>query len=149
MRLLQRKKEPVAAEKREPATRHDPSPAAGLEVPLESSSARFYRNAHAHLLDELRWLNRLLVAHVLRLRRTNFYEGLKDFRGFFIADDEIDALIAAGIFEADGKPDDNQRNYEIEKVLKQARSLREEIDLRIRESLGQKIFLPLIQISTC
>jgi SpoVK/Ycf46/Vps4 family AAA+-type ATPase len=149
MRLLQRKKEPIPAEQKEPATRQNLSRAADPEVPPASPTARFYPNAHAHLLDELRWLNRLLVAHVLRLRRAHFYEGLKDFRGFFIADDEIDALIAAGIFEADGKPEDNQRTYEIEKVLKQARSLREEIDRRLQESVAQKIFLPLVQISSC
>jgi hypothetical protein len=51
-----------------------------------------YTNAHAHILDELRWLNRLLAAHVLRLRQVNFYEGVRDFRHFFIDDEEIDAL---------------------------------------------------------
>ena len=63
------------------------------------SNTPVYNNAHAHLLDELRWLNRLLAAHVLRLRRVNFYDGIKDFRGFFIADEEIDALLTAGVFE--------------------------------------------------
>jgi hypothetical protein len=40
-----------------------------------------YGDAHTHLLDELRWLNRLLAAQVLRLRRVDFYKRVKRFRG--------------------------------------------------------------------
>lgn len=102
-----------------------------------------YPNAHAHLLDELRWLNRLIAAHVLRLRQVNFYEGLKNFRGFFVADDEIDALLAAEIFEADGKVDDEARAGLIAKLLSQAEDIRREIARRVRCSMDENVLLPL------
>ena len=114
---------------------------------MDSSSP--YANAHAHLLDELRWLNRLLSAQVLRLRRFNFYDSLKDFRGFFIAEDEIDALLAAGIFEANAGSNDEAREQHIAQLAEQAQKLREEISRRAQASLAQNIFLPLIQLARC
>ncbi|MBC8181023.1 hypothetical protein H8E88_07860 [candidate division KSB1 bacterium] len=85
-------------------------------------------SGHTHLLNELRWLNRLLAAHVLRLRKVNFYEGLKDFRDFFVADEEIDELLAAGIFESYNEIDDEKRNKQISKLLEQAHKIREQIN---------------------
>jgi SpoVK/Ycf46/Vps4 family AAA+-type ATPase len=106
-----------------------------------------YPDAHAHLLDELRWLNRLLAAHVLRLRRVNFYEGVKDFRGFFVAEDEIDALLAAGIFENDGKLNDEARDRQMAQLLTQAQSLRQDIARRVHGALAQKVGLPLARLA--
>ena len=108
-----------------------------------------YPNAQAHLLDEFRWLNRLLAAHVLRLRRVNFYEGLKDFRGFFIDEQEVDALLAAGVFEADGKVDDNEGAGQIEELLAQASRIRTEIANRVQQSLARDVYLPLAHLGQC
>lgn len=114
-----------------------------------SSTYTCYSHCHAHVLDELHWLNRLIAAHVLHLRRVNFYDGIKDFRDFFIDDEEIDALLAAGILESSGKIDDNKRDSQIEKLLRQAQKLREKIDGCVQMSLAQNIFLPLTQLRNC
>lgn len=115
--------------------------AAGIE--LEQA----YPDAHAHLLDELRWLNRLLAAHVLRLRRVDFYDRVKNFREFFIAEEEIDALMVAGIFEADGLPGDDERSKKMAQLLAQAHELRKEISRRVNGAQAQNIDLPLLQLA--
>lgn len=114
-----------------------------------SSNVTPYNDAHEHLLDELRWLNRLIAAHVLRLRRVNFYEGVKDFQGFFIAEDEIDTLLRTGIFEEDGKLDDNERAKQMAKLLSQAQDIRKKMAQHIQISVEQGIFLPLVQLGKC
>ncbi|MCI0391850.1 MAG: ATP-binding protein [Acidobacteria bacterium] len=119
-----------------------PPPAPPGLAPLDQ-----YPTAHAHLFDELRWLNCLLAAEVLRLRRVNFYEGVKDFRGFFIADEEIDALLAAGVFESNSGMDDAHRIGLTKKLCEQAQNMREEINRRVQQSLAQNISLPVVQLS--
>jgi len=122
------------------------------EQPASPSSVKHpetepYENAHAHLLDELRWLNRLLAAHVLRLRRVNFYDRLKNFRDFFIADEEIDALLTAGIFEADGWRSDDERGKLMARLMRQAQDLRQKIGRRTQEALTQNVYLPLVHLT--
>jgi SpoVK/Ycf46/Vps4 family AAA+-type ATPase len=108
-----------------------------------------FAKAHDHLLYELRWLNRLLASEMLRLREANFYENLKDFRGFFIADEEVDALVRADIFE-DSKIANPEINSERTALQQQAQSLRIEIGRRIAATLEQKqIFLPLVHLASC
>jgi len=87
-----------------------PNETGGDSVGIEMDQTYTYLDVHAHLIEELRWLNRLLAAHVLRLRRVDFYDRVKNFREFFIAEEEIDALMAAGIFEADGLRSDDKRS---------------------------------------
>jgi SpoVK/Ycf46/Vps4 family AAA+-type ATPase len=108
-----------------------------------------YSTAYVHLIDELRWLNRLLAAQALCLRRVNFYDSVKDFRGFFIADEEIDALLAAGVFENNAAAEDERRIGLMRDLREQARHMREEIGRRVQRSLEQKILLPLAQLARC
>ncbi len=106
-------------------------------------------NAEAHVLEELRWLNRLLAAHVLRLRQAGFYDGPKNFRGFFIADEEIDALLAAGVFETGAAPEVDERQRRSEQLCEQAQNLRSEIDRHAQAALEKKLFLPLAHLAEC
>lgn len=106
-----------------------------------------YDNPHAHLLDELRWLNRLIAAQVLRLRRVNFYDGVKDFRGFFVAEEEIDALLTAGVFESNGKLDGKDHSAQSDRLLAQANDIRAEIDRRVAETQEQGFALPLAELA--
>jgi len=106
-----------------------------------------YSSGHEHLLDELRWLNRLLAAHVMRLRKVDFYDGMKNFHDFFIADEEIDALLAAGVFEADSVKSDDKREKLVTKLLAQAQNLRQNIHRRVQEALAQNIHLPLVHLA--
>jgi len=108
-----------------------------------------YAHAHAHLLDELRWLNRLIAAHVLRLRRVNFYQGVKDFRSFFVDDAEIDALLTAGIFEEDSAVDAQKHEEQVNSLLAQAGQIRAKINQKAAESLAQGIALPLFELARC
>jgi len=108
-----------------------------------------YPDHYTHLLDELRWLNRLLTVQVLRLRDVNFYDAIKDFRGFFIADEEIDALIAVGIFEADGKMKNNKREKQVGQLLTQAQDIRQKIDKRVQKTIQHNHYLPFAQLLRC
>ena len=119
----------------------------GPEPPLTLPASDHYTDARAHLLDELRCLNLLLAAQVLRLRRADFYESIKDFRGLFIADGEIDALLTAGVFEDESQTADEPRVKRIENLLNQAQNIRQEIGRRLQNSAAQQIRLPLVQIS--
>ncbi len=115
---------------------------------VKQPGAEPYENAHAHLLDELRWLNRLLLAHLLRLRAANFYDHVKDFRGWFTADEEIDALFADGIFEKEGnRGTANQQS--LAELGRQAQQLRAAIAARLRAGAAQQIFLPLVHLANC
>lgn len=107
-----------------------------LDSPVSSSprTGGSYENAHAHLLDELRWLNRILFAHVLRLRQVNFYDSVKDLRGFFTADEEIDSLFAAGVFDEAPKNNGRVEQPHVERLLQQAQKLRREIEVRLQAS---------------
>ncbi len=121
-----------------------PAPPSSVKQP----GAEPYENAHAHLLDELRWLNRLLLAHLLRLREANFYDQARDFRGWFTADEEIDALFAEGVFEKDdNRSAANQQS--IAELGRQAQRLRMTIDARVRAGTAQQVFLPLVHLANC
>jgi len=116
---------------------------------LSSIDSLIYESSHDHLLDELRWLNRLLAAQVLRQRQVNFHERIEDFRDFFIADSEIDVLLEAGVFEMDRQVDHKELDHQVSELLQQALLIREEIDRRVQKSFAQKIFLPLMQLGRC
>lgn len=122
-----------------------------LDSPMGASprAGAFYENAHAHLLDELRWLNRILFAHVLRLRQVNFYDSVKDLRGFFTADEEIDALFAAGVFDEAPKSDGRAEQPHVERLLQQAQKLRREIEVRLQASRANHLLLPLVHLANC
>lgn len=122
-----------------------------LDSPRRASphAGAFYENAHTHLLDELRWLNRILFAHVLRLRQVNFYDSVKDLRGFFTADEEIDALFASGVFDDVSKNNGRPEQQHIERLLQQAEQLREEIEIRLQATSVQHRLLPLVQLANC
>ena len=127
--------------------RHNPPSSIPRSVANKLADAKaLYDNAHAHLADELRWLNRILAIQVARLRCVNFYEDAKDFRSFFIADKEIDALLSAGIFESVEQGEEKSKVTEIKKLFQLAKDLRKEIDGRIQESLAHNIFLPIQQL---
>jgi len=134
MRLFTKDKQGEAV-----TVKKEPKPALAAEA--------FYADAHAHLLDELRWLNRLLAAHVMRLRRVDFYDRVKNFRDLFIADDEIDELLAAGIFETDNARGDDDQAKLMAKLLAKAQTLRQEIDRRLHQTLEQNIHLPLVELA--
>lgn len=108
-----------------------------------------YENAHAHLLDELRWLNRILFTHVLRLRQVNFYDSIKDLRGFFTADEEIDTLFAAEVLDDAPKNNVRPAQQHVERLLQQAKQLRAEIEVRLQATSAQHRLLPLVQLANC
>ena len=106
----------------------------------------FYPDAFSHLFDELRWLNRLLAANVIQLRNVNFYDRLKDFRSFFISDNDIDELISNGVFEGDLAQNGKDKSVSMQALLDQANALRDQINLRIKNTAEKKLFLPLMQV---
>ena len=118
----------------------EPSPHAPANQP--------YLNGHAHLLEELRWLNRLLLAHVLRLRRANFYDGVKDLRGFFAAEEEIDAIFNEGLLENDHDSDGNA-SEQIARLQTQALQIRAHIAARLQAGIAQNFALPLPHLANC
>ncbi|MDL1875880.1 AAA family ATPase [Cytophagia bacterium CHB2] len=122
-----------------------------LDSPVSPSprAGGSYENAHAHLLDELRWLNRILFAHVLRLRQVNFYDSIKDLRGFFTADEEIDALFAAEVLDDAPKNNGRPAQQHVERLLQQAKQLRAEIEVRLQATSAQHRLLPLVQLANC
>ena len=107
------------------------------ETQSYSLTGESYSNLNAHILDEFRWLNRLIAAQVLRLRRVDFYDKIKDFRSFFIADEEIDTLLRAGIFEDDSRINEKELTEETSKLLAEAQDLREQISRRVQKSIAE------------
>lgn len=120
-----------------------------LPEPPALPSAAAYSDPFAHLLDELRWLNRVLAAHVLRLREVDFYDRVKNWRGFFAADEEIDALLSTGVFESEGETNSAAPREQTTQLLAQARQLRETIEARLQATLAKNLFLPLPRLVAC
>ncbi len=87
----------------------------------------------------------MLAAHVLRLRQVNFYQDVKDFRGFFVADEEIDALLKAGIFSS-REPGDDERLELEQKLVSQAARQRVIIQAKAENSFRKNVFVPLAQL---
>lgn len=104
-----------------------------------------YTQPHEHLLDELRWLNRLLAAQVLASREAGFYEHPRDFRSFFVAPEEIDALLEAEVFERKGK--NGCQTQRVAALLQQAGSMRREINHRVQASIAGGMELPLAALA--
>jgi SpoVK/Ycf46/Vps4 family AAA+-type ATPase len=120
------------------------------ESPQKRCSSHYapYKDRHEHLFDELRWLARLLTAQVIQQRSVHFYDTIKGFRDFFIADEEIDALISSGIFdEKQQQPDDNESKKYEKHLLQQAHCIRKDIQERVKATISQNKYLPLIQLS--
>ena len=118
---------------------HEEQIAADRTVPrAEETPARGYGSLQEYLLDELSWLNRMLAAEVLRARRADFFDHPKDFRGFFIADEEIDALLAAGVFTSGGSGNEEGADS----LDRQAAELLQVINERISATAQTGIFLP-------
>lgn len=114
----------------------------GMEATLSDISLP-YASIQEHLLDELRWLNRIIAARVVRLRRTDFFNSVGSFRDFFIADGEIDQLLASDVFG--DRPDLEKSSLFMEKALaEKADSLRAAIDRRLNEQ--KSIVPPLISL---
>ncbi len=121
-----------------------------INDPVQNSvSIKCYDNAHSQIFDELKWLNRLLTVQVIRMREANDYDRVKDFRGLFIVDEEIDAMLAADIFETHGDLKSAELNKKITELLIQAKGIKQTIDMRIRQSLDQNHVLPLVQLVRC
>lgn len=112
----------------------------------EHGEVRPYEDGHDHLRDELRWLNTLLSAYLLRMRNVNFYGKLKDLREFFISDEEIDVLLDSVIAEPSAAKEARQFNDKVEKIFSQAQEMRQQISRRINLSLNRNIYLPLVQL---
>jgi SpoVK/Ycf46/Vps4 family AAA+-type ATPase len=115
------------------------------EVPPKKLSGS-YTSPQAHLLDELCWINRLVAAHVLRLRQVHFYESVKDLHGFFISEKEIDALVDAGVFERNGTTEDCKHRNNTDELMSQAMALRASIGRCVKESVDKGMHLPLEQL---
>lgn len=112
-----------------------------------SDDAKPYSNPIDHVLDELSWLNKLLSAYIIRMRQANFFTSPKSFRDLFISDEEVDALLRAGVFEHATKSGDRNRDQEISKLLTSADKAREHINQRIQLSADRDQQLPrLIQL---
>ncbi len=108
----------------------------------------YYTNPCEHIHDEMQWLHFLITAHVLRLRKVNFYEGVRDFQEFFISDGEIDALLAAG-FSEEQVANDEEYSRPIAQLLAQAVKIRADIDECLVKSASNDVFLPIAQLTTC
>lgn len=102
---------------------------------------------HTHIIENLRWLNRILTAHILRLRRSKFYTNFNNFQGFFIADEEIDALLATGIFEERQDKSESEIELLIDKLRQEAQEIWTIIDKRVKESQEKNISLPLARLT--
>ena len=75
----------------------------------------------------------------------NFYEGIKDFKQFFVDDAEIDALLTAGIFEEENGH--QEKGEQIQLLLEQANQIRIDIEERVDASRKDGITLPLTDLA--
>jgi len=117
------------------------------ETELTQTADDGYPDAGSHLVGELRWLNRLLAAHVLRLRQASFYESLKDFRRFLIPDEEVDALLANDVFDNEEATPESGQAESIQYLLRQAEGIRGELARRVKTARGAGSLPPLPQLA--
>jgi hypothetical protein len=106
------------------------------ETGSEQSAASPFISGRQHLLAELDWLRLVLERHVLRLRARGLMVE-NDFRGLFLSDDHIDAVLR------DSESTQAQTSTLDRAILHQ----RELIALRLQQALDLGLTLPLDRIT--
>lgn len=118
------------------------------DYPNESSSpTNYYRNSYEHILDEFRWLNKLLNLYLIKLRNNNFYSSLNGFSELFIADEEIDALVSAGVWESESTNHHKNENNNFKKLKLELLKARHILTNKIQKTLNKNTFLPIVHLS--
>ena len=101
-----------------------------------------YSRHQEHLFEELRWLDLLCNALILRQRSGSPREGFNEFRGLFISDDEIDLLTDRQ--ETASRQDPPLQGGPQAAALESAAGrLKEEISRKAQAALQNKVFLRL------
>src|SRR5258708_2398856 len=96
-----------------------------------------FRNNQDHLAAELAWLS-LLLQREVQLWRQQAGNGQPDFRGVYLSDAQVDRILDASAHDPDSHAEECDSN---------ARTLRSEIDERVRRSLGEGGPLALDRVS--
>jgi ATP-dependent 26S proteasome regulatory subunit len=115
---------------------------ASPEVALSSPFA----SAHEHLLAELDWLNLLLHRQVLRLRAASLLRE-DQFRGLYISDEEVDAILAQRASGYGAAPDHSVAAPLLRDLTRQSQDSRAEIVSRIHASIAAGKILPLVRLA--
>lgn len=106
-----------------------------------------YQHAHEHLSQELIWLNVLISAHIGELRRAGFYQQPDQMKGFFISDQEIDAILEDPAFWQKPSRTALFKRPPAEKLTHRAREIRRQIDARVQRSREENLYLTLPELS--
>lgn len=97
-----------------------------------------YENNHEHLLDELRRID-LIIRFNLEKWREEHSEGVDDFQGLYISEDEVNAILQASPYDLKAN---TQRNVQFESI----KTITREINIKKDESIkhGKELRLHLL-----
>jgi ATP-dependent 26S proteasome regulatory subunit len=118
---------------------------AGTASPDASLGQPFAGTAE-HLLAELDWLKLLLHRQVLRLRAANLLRE-DQFRGLYISDEEVDAILALGASGDEIERDHPAAIPLLRDLTQKSNDLRSVINSRVRTSLAAGKILPLVRLA--
>lgn len=96
-----------------------------------------FNNSIEHLLAEMERIDLLIAAHVARARR--IYSKDEQFRGLYIAEEEVDALLRKPL----GRPHWHRETFDFEDLQSKLSAIGRQINLRKEESLHKGIELRL------
>jgi AAA+ superfamily predicted ATPase len=107
---------------------------------------RPFADGREHLLAELERLRWLLRAEILRMRASNLLND-DQFRGLYISDDQVDAILNASPAEAQGSPEAIAALRDIDALYARASGCEARIAVRSAASAAAGIVLPLDRLS--
>ena len=85
-----------------------------------------YENSLEHLLDELARIDLLIRMQVLQLRMADPY-GADEFRGLYISEEEVDALLTSGEV-----PGSDSGHPQLDRMMERAAALEAQIAVKRR-----------------
>src|SRR5437899_2749525 len=110
------------------------------------TAASPFTDSAEHLLAELELLRLLLQREVLRLRASGFLTDDR-FRGLYVSDDQVDALLRARGAPGTGRDGRNGDDSPLADLNGSIQAAGEELQARTWSSLAQGVSLPLIELA--
>ncbi|GAB4569843.1 MAG: ATP-binding protein [Anaerolineae bacterium] len=99
-----------------------------------------YRSGREHLFDELKRLDLLINAQVIRQRHDPAYAEFDQFRGLFLSEEEIDALLG------ERAPNEPTPQADLDRIAAAVSHLEEVISRRAAAALEAGVHLPLHEL---
>jgi len=117
-----------------------------LESKPEQIALEAYKSCREHMREELLRLDALIRLQVLRVRHSHCVNGLDEFSGLSLSEEEIDRLLGKDTGSGT-RFIDSARESEMKALLEHLESLPKRISEKVKNSLMLGLYLPIHKLS--